>query len=109
MGRPSERVALFRSCIVMKCESISKASVLLDYLKNNLLVARACGFDISKPLPSYWTFNRYIRKLDNNMLKETMKGQVLELAEMKLIDTSFIGLDATPKELSINKLTISVG
>jgi len=96
MGRPSEKVALFRSCVVMKCESISKASVLLDYLKNNLIVARHCGFDISKPLPSYWTFNRYIRKLDNNILKETMKGQVLELAEMKLIDTSFIGLDATP-------------
>jgi hypothetical protein len=70
--------------------------VLLDYLKNNLIVARHCGFDISNPLPSYWTFNRYIRKLDNNILKETMKGQVLELAEMKLIDRSFIGLDATP-------------
>jgi len=96
MGRPSERVALFRSCVVMKGESISKASELLDYLKNNLIVARHCGFDISKPLPSYWTFNRYIRKLDNNLLKETMKGQVLELVEMKIIDASFPGLDSTP-------------
>ena len=96
MGRPSKKVALFRSCIVMKSESISKASVLLDYLKNNLLVAHHCGFDISSPLPSYWTFNRYIRNLDNNILKETMKGQVLELVEMKLIDGSFIGLDSTP-------------
>ena len=96
MGRPSKKVALFRSCVVMKSESISKSSVLLDYLKNNLLVAHHCGFDISKPLPSYWTFNRYIRKLDNNILKETMKGQVLELVEMKLIDGSFIGLDSTP-------------
>jgi hypothetical protein len=96
MGRPSEKVALFRSCIVMKCESISKTSVLLDYLKNNLIVAHYCGFDLAKGLPSYWTFNRYIRKLDNNILKETMKGQVLELAEMKLIDSSFVGLDSTP-------------
>ena len=96
MGRPSEKVALFRSCVVMKCESISKTSELLDYLKNNLIVAAHCGFDLNKPLPSYWTFNRYIRKLDNNLLKETMKGQVLELVEVKLIDGSFIGLDSTP-------------
>jgi hypothetical protein len=96
MGRPSEKVALFRSCMVMKCESISQVTVLLDYLKNNLIVARHCGFDISKPLPSYWTFNRYIRKLDNNILKESMKSQVLELVEMKLVDSSFIGLDSTP-------------
>ena len=95
-GRPSEKVALFRSCIVMKCEKLSKASELLDYLKNNLIVAQHCGFDLSKGLPSYWTFNRYIRKLDNNVLKEVMKGQVLELVEMKLIDGSFSGLDSTP-------------
>ena len=95
-GRPSEKVALFRSCVVMKCEKLSKASELLDYLKNNLIVVRHCGFDLSKGLPAYWTFNRYIRKLDNNLLKEVMKGQVLELFEMKLIDGSFSSLDSTP-------------
>jgi len=80
----------------MKCEKLSKTSELLDYLKNNLIVAAHCGFDLSKGLPSYWTFNRYIRKQDNAILKEVMKGQVLELAEMKLIDGSFAGLDSTP-------------
>jgi len=95
-GRPSEKVALFRSFIVMKCEKISQISVLLDYLRNNLIIAHLCGFNITEPLPSYWTFRRYIRNVANNILKEIMKTQVLELVEMKLLDGSFIGLDATP-------------
>lgn len=95
-GRPSKKVALFRSYIVMKCEKIVKITELLDYLKNNLIIAYLCGFDIAKSLPSYWTFRRYIRNLANAVLKEIMKGQVLELVEMKLLDGSFIGLDATP-------------
>lgn len=89
-------MALFRSFVVMKCERISQITVLPDYMKNNLTIAHLCGFDIIKPLPSYWTFRRYIRNLDNVVLKEIMKGQVLELVEMKLLDGSFIGLDATP-------------
>ena len=95
-GRPSEKVALFRSFVAMKCEKISQITELLDYLRNNLIIAHLCGFDITQPLPSYWTFRRYIRNLDNNVLKLVMKGQVLELVEMKLVDGSFIGLDATP-------------
>ena len=89
-------MALFRSFIVMKCEKISQITTLLDYLRNNLIVAHLCGFDITRTLPSYWTFRRYIRNISNNVLKLIMKGQVLELVEMKLIDSSFIGLDATP-------------
>ena len=80
----------------MKCEKISQISVLLDYLRNNLIIAYLCGFDITEPLPSYWTFRRYIRNVANNILKEIMKTQVLQLVEMKLIDGSFIGLDSTP-------------
>jgi len=80
----------------MKNEKISKVSELLDYLQNNLIIAHLCGFDIAKPLPSYWTFRRYIRNIANHTLKEIMKKQVLMLVEMKLIDGSFIGLDATP-------------
>jgi hypothetical protein len=95
-GRPSEKVALFRSFIVMKNEKITKVSELLDYLKNNLIIAYLCGFDITKPLPSYWTFRRYVRNIANNILKEIMKEQVLTLVEMKLLDGSFPGLDATP-------------
>ena len=82
--------------IVMKCECFSCVTDLLDYLQNNLLIAHYCGFNILKPLPSYWTFERFIKNLDNNILKNLMKSQVLELSEMGIIDTSFIALDSTP-------------
>lgn len=80
----------------MKCEKLSQITELLDYLRNNLIIAHLCGFDITKALPSYWTFRRYIRNVANNILKEVMKTQVLELVEMKLVDGSFVGLDSTP-------------
>jgi len=80
----------------MKCESFSQISDLHDYLSNNLLIAYYCGFDITKPLPSCSTFRRFIRKLDNGILKEVMQSQVLQLADLGIIDTSFIGLDSTP-------------
>lgn len=88
--------ALLRAFIVMKCECFSCITDLLDYLQNNLLIAHYCGFNILKPLPSYWTFERFIKNLDNNILKKLMKSQVLELSEMGIIDTSFISLDSTP-------------
>ena len=80
----------------MKCECFSCITELLDYLQNNLLIAHYCDFNIMKPLPSYWTFDRFIRKLDNKLLKKRMQSQVLELSEMGIIDTSFIALDSTP-------------
>jgi len=80
----------------MKCESFSQITDLWDYLNNNLLIAHYCGFDIMKPLPSYWTFDRFIRKLDNGILKSVMQNQVGKLAGLGIIDTSFIGLDSTP-------------
>jgi len=95
-GRKSQKEALLCSGIVMKCESFSQITDLHDYLSNNLLIAHYCGFDITKPLPSYWTFNRFFRKLDNRILKDIMRTQVLELAKLGIIDTSFIGLDSTP-------------
>lgn len=49
-----------------------------------------------KPLPSYWTFDRFIRNLDNALLKKLMQSQVLKLSKMGIIDTSFIALDSTP-------------
>ena len=81
----------------MKCEGFSQISDLVDYLTNNLLIAYYCGFDIMKPLPSYWTFDRFIRNLDNQVLKEIMQSQVLKLVELGIVDTSFIGLDSTPQ------------
>lgn len=49
-----------------------------------------------KTLPSYWTFDRFIRTIDNELLKKLMQSQVLELAKQGIIDTSFISLDSTP-------------
>ena len=69
---------------------------LVDYLNNNLLIAHYCGFDISAPLPSYWTFDRFLKQLDNGVLSSIMKSQVLYLSKQGIVDTSFIGLDSTP-------------
>lgn len=71
-------------------------SDLVDYLNNNLLIAHFCGFDISRLLPSYWTFDRFLKNFDNDLLSDIMKSQVLLLTEEGIIDTSFIGLDSTP-------------
>lgn len=69
---------------------------LVDYLNNNLLIAHYCGFDISRPLPSYWTFERFLKHFHNGTLSYIMKSQVQFLAEQGIVDTSFIGLDSTP-------------
>ena len=53
--------------IVMKCEGLSMISDLVDYLNNNLLTAHYCGFDISRPLPSYWTFDRFLINFDHSI------------------------------------------
>jgi len=88
---------LFCAFIVMKCEGFSQITDLVDYLNNNLIIAYYCGFDITKKLPSYWTFDRFIRNIDNQILKDIMQSQVLDLSHRKIIDTSFIGLDSTPE------------
>lgn len=69
---------------------------LVDYLNNNLLIAHYCGFDITVPLPSYWTFDRFLKNFDHSVLSDIMKSQVVLLADKAIIDTSFIGLDSTP-------------
>ena len=93
-GFPKE--ALLCAFIVMKCEGFSQISDLVDFLHCNLLIAYYCGFDITKPLPSYWTFDRFIRKLDNRVLQDIMGKQVQKLYELGILDASFIGLDSTP-------------
>lgn len=80
----------------MKCEGFSMISDLVDYLNNNLLISHYCDFGISLPLPSYWTFDRFLKNFDNDLLSSIMKSQVLLLADKSIIDTSFIGLDSTP-------------
>ncbi len=53
--------AMLCSFIVMKCEVFSMLTDLVDYLNNNLLIAHYCGFDITSPFPSYWTFDRFLK------------------------------------------------
>lgn len=77
-GFPKE--AMLCSLIVMKCEGFSQVTDLADYLNNNRLIAHYCGFNIMEPLPSYWTYDRFLR----------------QLYELGLVDASFVGLDSTP-------------
>ena len=88
--------AMVCAFIVMKCEGLARISDLADYLNNNLLIAHYCGFDITKPLPSYWTFDRFLKSVNHDLLQKIMQDQVLSLARKGFIDTSFIGLDSTP-------------
>lgn len=93
-GFPKE--AMLCAFLVMKCEGFSQISDLADYLENNRLIAHYCGFDIMKPLPSYWTYDRFLRNLSNDQLKDLMAVQVKKLYELGVVDASFIGLDSTP-------------
>ncbi|MBV4420641.1 transposase, partial [Clostridium tyrobutyricum] len=90
------RHALFRAFIVMKCEKFAQITDLKDFLENNLIIAQLCGFDILKPLPSYRTFQRFIKNIENSCLKEIMRHQVNTLKELGFIDNNFISVDATP-------------
>ena len=88
--------AMICAFIVMKCEGFSQITVLMDYLDNNRLIAHYCGFNIMEPLPSYWTYDRFLRQLGNGALKAVMTGLVRQLFELGIVDASFIGLDSTP-------------
>lgn len=75
---------------------MNKTPHLVDFLDNNLLIAHYCGFDITSPLPSYWTFDRFLKNSDNSVFSDIMKAQVNFLALKGIVNTSFIGLDSTP-------------
>ena len=93
-GFPKE--AMVCAFIVMKCEGFSQITDLMDYLDNNRLIAHYCGFNIMEPLPSYWTYDRCLRQLNNGELKAIMAGLVRQLYELGVVDASFVGLDSTP-------------
>ena len=93
-GFPKE--AMVCAFIVMKCEGFTQITDLMDYLDNNRIIAHYCGFNIMEPLPSYWTYDRFLKKMDNAALKEIMAAQVKKLYEMGIVDASFIGMDSTP-------------
>ena len=94
--------AMICAFIVMKCEGFSQISDLHDYLSNNLIIAHYCGFDITRDLPSYAKFTRFIREFDNDLLISVMQSQVLKAVDLTLIDTSFIALDATPVKANVS-------
>ena len=93
-GFPKE--AMVCAFIVMKCEGFAQITDLVDYLDNNRLIAHYCGFNIMKPLPSYWTYDRCLRQLNNGALKSIMANLVRKLYELGVVDASFVGLDSTP-------------
>ena len=93
-GFPKE--AMVCAFIVMKCEGFAQITDLVDYLDNNRLIAHYCGFNIMKPLPSYWTYDRFLRQLNNGALKAIMANLVRKLYELGVVDASFVGLDSTP-------------
>ena len=64
----------------------------MDFLNCNLLIAYYFSFDITKLLLSYWTFDRFIRILDQRTLREIMGKEVKKLYELGILDVSFIGL-----------------
>ena len=93
-GFPKE--AMICAFIVMKCEGFSQITDLMDYLDNNRIIAHYCGFNIMEPLPSYWTYDRCLRQLNNGALKSFMANLVRKLYELGVVDASFVGLDSTP-------------
>ena len=90
------RHALTRAFVVMNCEHFREITLLCDFLNTNLKIAQLCGFDITKPLPSYSVYQRFIHDIDNNLLKEIMKSQVNELIKLDAIDNSIVSVDSTP-------------
>uniref|UniRef100_UPI003FA4AEB5 transposase n=1 Tax=Enterocloster clostridioformis TaxID=1531 RepID=UPI003FA4AEB5 len=53
---------------------------LVDYLNNNLLIAYYCGFEISLLLPSYWTFDRFLKNFDHSILSDRLLPSLPSLA-----------------------------
>ena len=93
-GFPKE--AMVCAFIVMKCEGFAQITDLMDYLDNNRLIAHYCGFNIMELLPAYWTYDRFLRQLNNGALKSIMADLVRQLYELGIVYASFVGLDSTP-------------
>ena len=97
------RHALFRAFIVMKCEKFSEITQLQEYLFNNQIIAHVCGFNITKKLPSYWTYRRFIKNTAHEWFTTVMQSQVKTLVSLGIIDSSFVSLDSTSIEANTSK------
>lgn len=88
--------ALIRALIVMKLQSIQEITSLREFLFLNLKIAYLCGFDITRPLPSYSVFQRFLKNFDNNILKQIMQNQVSECIKEGIIELDSVCVDSTP-------------
>ena len=79
----------------MKCEGFAQTTDLIDYLDNNRLIAHCCGFNIRESLPSYWTYDRFLRQVDNSALKPIMAKLVRQLYELGVVDAPSLPTRAT--------------
>ncbi|WP_416176404.1 hypothetical protein [Clostridium sp.] len=62
----------------MKCEKFAQITDLKDFLENNLIIAHLCGFNILKLLPSYRTFQRFIKNIQRKIIQSLIKTVNLE-------------------------------
>ena len=90
------RHALFRSFVVMKFQSINQITDLKYFIDTHHSIAELCGFNLSKPLPSYSVYQRYIKNLDNNLIKEVMNNHISKLMKLGIINTNYTSIDSTP-------------
>lgn len=79
----------------MNYEHFREITLVCDFLNSNLKIAQLCGFDITKALPSYSVFQRYIHDIDNAQLKDIMKNQVQSLIKLNAIDNTIVSVDST--------------
>lgn len=86
---------MFRAFIVMQAERFGEITDLADCLRNNLIIAHLCGIDITKPLPSYWTFRRFINEFAHDYLTTIFKNQVNILKYLGVISGEFVSMDST--------------
>ena len=88
--------ALIRSFIVMKLQAIKEITTLRDYLYLNLKIAHLCGFDITKSLPSYSVFQRFIKNFNNKIIKQIMNNQVKQCLNLEILNSEITCVDSTP-------------
>lgn len=74
--------------VVIRCEGSGYIADLRDYLENNKIIAHFCGYDITRPLLSYWT--TVYKKLENSIPKEIIASMVQKLFELGVVDVSFV-------------------
>lgn len=76
---------IFISSIIMKVLKIAKVIQSLSIFYTNSYINYIYSFQLLKPLPSYSIFQRLIKNIDNELLKEITKSWNLKLKGFGLI------------------------